>query len=139
MPLNRPPLPDTLKKNPWSNLLLLLFLLAAGMLLFNLFGEHKEIKTLSYNSFKAKIEQGTIKEITIDKDQVTAVGRRVPGKKPHYFRTVLPPFQDKAFFDLLEKHQVEIRVKSQKESVFWIAIVSMLPWLLFLGLIFFFA
>lgn len=139
MSLNKPPLPDTPKKNPWSNLFWIFFLVATVILLYNFFGELKEIETLSYNSFKTKIEQGMIKEITIDKDQVTAVVRVAPGQKARYFRTVLPPFQDKAFFALLEKNQVEIRVKSQKESAFWIALISMLPWLLFLWLIFFFA
>jgi cell division protease FtsH len=140
MPLKKSPSPETSpKKNPWSSLLLAFFLVMSVMLLYNFFGEHKEVETLSYNHFKTEIEEGMIRSITIDKDQVTALLRTPPGEKLRYHRTVIPPFQDKSFYALLDQHNVDIHVKSQKESAFWMALVSFLPWLLFLWLIFYFA
>ena len=77
--------------------------------------------------------QNSIKEIWIDKDQVVASVKVEMASKPTYLKTTLPPFEDKTFLALLEKNQVDIHVKSQKESNFWLMFILLLPLFFFLG------
>ncbi len=123
------------KFNPFSNIWVLLIVMLLGIQLFNTLSLQKQGQTLSYDQFKNRIAQNIIKEIRVDGDQVVATLKGDMGSKPSYLRTTLPPFEDKTFLELLEKNQVEMHVKSQKESSFWLSLMMLLPFLLFLGLI----
>ncbi len=126
--------PITTKKfNPFNNIWIVIIMTFLGLELFYYVTSQGESKILSYNQFKSKMEQNTIKEIWIDKDQVVASVKVGMDEKPTYLKTTLPPFDDKSFLDLLEKSQIDIHVKSQKESNFWIMLILLLPLFLFLG------
>ncbi|MEA3433980.1 MAG: ATP-dependent zinc metalloprotease FtsH [Campylobacterota bacterium] len=127
--------PNTAKKlNPFTHIAIVIILTMLGLELFSyLTSQQGERQTLSYNQFKNRMEQNTIKEIWIDKDQVTASVKVEMSSKPTYLKTTLPPFEDKDFLALLEKNQVDIHVKSQKESNFWLMFILLLPLFFFLG------
>lgn len=120
------------KSNPFVNLWIAIIVSIFVVGVYNYFTSTAQSETLSYNSFKSKLEQNLIKEIWIDSDQVTAAMKVAYEEKPRYIKTTLPPFEDQTFLPLLEKNGVEIHIKSQKESS-WLALLLFLPFLLFLG------
>jgi len=116
--------PITTKKfNPFANIWIVIIMTILGLELFYYVASQGERQTLSYNQFKNRMEQNSIKEVWIDKDQVIASVKAEMDRKPTYLKTTLPPFEDKSFLALLEKNQVDIHVKSQKESNFWIMFI----------------
>lgn len=123
--------------NPFNNIWVILIMLMLGFQLYNYMSAQKQSQTVSYDAFKKKIAENVIKEVRIDGDQVLATLKGDIGSKPGYLRTTLPPFEDKTFLDLLEKNQVEMYVKSQKESSFWLSFFMLLPLFIFLGFIFY--
>ena len=125
--------PNTTKKfNPFANIWIVIILTILGLELFSYMSKGESQK-LTYNQFKNRVEQNSIKEIWIDKDQVVASLKVEMSSKPTYLKTTLPPFEDKNFLALLEKNQVDIHVKSQKESNFWLMFILLLPLFFFLG------
>ncbi len=125
------------KFNPFSNIWVVLIMMMIGFQLFNYMSVQEQSQTLSYNQFKGKIEQNIIKEIRVNGDQVVATVKGELGVKTRYLKTTLPPFEDKTFLELLEKNQVDMYIKSQKESNFWLSFLMLLPLFVFLGFIFY--
>jgi len=134
--MKQEPIPET-KFNPFSNIWVMVILMMLGFQLFNYMAVQEQSETLSYNQFKSKIEQNIIKEIHVNGDEVVATLKGSIGEKPKYLRTTLPPFEDKTFLELLEKNQVDMHIKSQKESNFWLSFFMLLPLFVFLGFIFY--
>jgi cell division protease FtsH len=132
--MKKEPIP-TKKFNPFVNLWLVIIVTILVFELYHYVTSQGQTQTLSYNHFKSRVEQNLIKEIWIDKDQVVASVKVHMDEKPRYLKTTLPPFEDKTFLALLEKNQVDIHVKSQKESNFWIMFILLLPLFFFLGFI----
>ncbi|MDM5263346.1 ATP-dependent zinc metalloprotease FtsH [Sulfurovum sp. XTW-4] len=128
---------DMPKFNPFTNIWVILIMIMLGFQLYNYMSLQKQSQTLSYDEFKKKIAENSIKEIRIDGDQVVATLKGEIGSRPAYVRTTLPPFEDKTLLALLEKNQVEMFVKSQKESGFWLAFFMLLPLFIFIGFIFY--
>ena len=134
--MKQEPIPET-KFNPFSNIWVIFILMMLGFQLFNYLALQEQSETLSYNQFKSKIEQNIIKEIRVNGDEVVATLKGGIGEKQRYLRTTLPPFEDKTFLELLEKNQVDMHIKSQKESNFWLSFLMLLPLFVFLGFIFY--
>ncbi len=132
--MKKEPVTET-KFNPFSNIWVLIIVMILVFQLFNYMSLQKQSQTLSYDQFKNRIEQNVIKEIRVNGDQVVATLKDDMGRKPSYLRTTLPPFEDKTFLALLEKNQVEMHVKSQKESGFWLSFFMLLPLFFFIGFI----
>ena len=124
---------DTKKFKPFANIWIIIIITMLGLELFSYVLSEGKRQTLSYTNFKKKVEENSIKEIWINKDQVVASLKIEMDGKPVYFKTTLPPFEDKNFLVLLEKNQVDIHFKSQKESNFWLMFILLLPLFLFLG------
>ena len=123
------------KFNPFSNIWVIIFVIFLGLQFSNYILSKEQSQILSYDQFKSKIEQNIIKEVKIDGDQVVATLKQDNRAKPLYLKTTLPPFEDKTFLELLEKNQVEINVKSQKETGFLLTFFLLLPLLVFIGFI----
>ena len=132
--MEKEPIADN-KLKPFTNIWVLIIAMVLGFQLFNYMALQKQSQTLSYDKFKNRIEQNIIKEIRVDGDQVVATVKGDMGAKPTYLRTILPPFEDKKFLELLEKNHVSMHVKSQKDSGFWLSFIMLLPLFLFLGFI----
>jgi cell division protease FtsH len=124
---------DTKKFKPFANIWVIAIITMLALELFSYVMSQGETQTLSYNHFKKKVEENSIKEIWINKDQVVASLKVAMDRKSVYLKTTLPPFEDKSFLALLEKKQVDIHFKSQKESNFWLMFILLLPLFFFLG------
>jgi cell division protease FtsH len=133
---NEQPVPEN-KFNPFSNIWFLIIAMILAFQVSNYLVSEGQSETLSYNQFKSKIDQNVIKEVKINGDQVVATLKPGLGGQNRYIRTTLPPFEDKALLELLEKNQVEMHIKSQKDSNFWITMLMLLPLFVFLGFIFY--
>ncbi len=125
------------KFKPFANIWVVLIMMMLGYQLANYILSQEQNQPLSYNQFKSKIDQNIIKEIWINGDQVVATVKDDGGMKPRYLKTTLPPFEDKTFLALLEKNQVELHVKSQKKSNFWLSFFMLLPLFFFIAFIFY--
>ena len=134
--MKQEPIAET-KFNPFSNIWVMVILMMLGFQLFNYMAVQEQSETLSYNEFKSKIDQNIIKEIRVNGDEVVATLKVGLGENARYYRTTLPPFEDKTFLALLEKNQVDIHIQSQKDSNFWLSFFMLLPLFVFLGFIFY--
>ncbi len=134
--MEKEPIDTNTKFNPLVNLWIAIVVSMFVFGFYNYFTSTSRSETLSYNHFKSKLEQNIIKDIWINGDQVTASVKVNIGEQPSYLKTTLPSFEDKAFLELLEKKGVDIHIKSQKESG-WLSLILMLPFLLFLGFMFY--
>jgi len=114
-------------------------------LFLSLFREPTTIH-LSYNDFKSAVQSGRITKITIKKNEVR--GTMAPAEKKEkqqkeetasktkkiQFVTVLPPFNDPDLLPTLEKNGVVIQVESTEQSWLTNLLVSLLPWVLIIGI-----
>jgi cell division protease FtsH len=97
--------------------------------------------TLPYSAFKQQVAQGQVESVTIQGDRIHGqFSKPMPapgepeGKTYHYFRTVMPSFDDPKLVSLLEANQVTIQAQEERTSWFRMLLVSLLPWILILGL-----
>ncbi len=122
------------KINPILHIWIAVVVTLAILALYNYIVSSSQSKTLSYTHFKTKLTQNSIKEVWINGDQILASLHVNAGEDPAYLKSTLPPFEDPSFLLLLEKHAIDIHVRSQKESN-WFLLLFFLPLLLFLGFI----
>ncbi|MEJ2691214.1 MAG: ATP-dependent zinc metalloprotease FtsH [Deltaproteobacteria bacterium] len=128
--------------------------IAASWLIVSLFFSFfrgPETTRLSYNEFKQAIETGRITKISIKKETVTGKMEPPPAKKGEEkagekassatgkqekipFVTVLPPFNDRELLPMLEKKGVVIDVESSEQSWVTTLLISLLPWVLIIGI-----
>ena len=94
---------------------------------------------VAYSEFKALVRDGQVESVTFAGRELIGrydKGARRPGE-PVAFSTLLPDIDDPELLKLLETHQVTVQAR-QTEPAWWLQLlVSMLPWILILGLIFY--
>ena len=101
---------------------------------------------LPYSEFKSAVADGKVAEVTLKQDDIvgqytgsaaqsTGSGQTGSAKG---FHVVRPPMEDTALLPLLEQHNVTIRAVSAGLSWWQELIRGVLPWLLMLGLMFWF-
>jgi cell division protease FtsH len=139
----------------WMGLVALFF-----MYWFNVATRQVE-EELTYTEFKQILRQGYVAKVTLkgqeitgtyteayrllraqqEKEQASEEEKLVERnqKVPQEFTTTRPPFEDPELMGLLEKHAVTVRAESEEASLWEQAIIGMVPWLLVLGLIFYFS
>jgi cell division protease FtsH len=88
--------------------------------------------------FKGQIVQGELRSI-IRQEPAARVPGGIPAPEaaPVKFTTTLPPLDDPELIPLLEKHGVEIRSEAEQMSWWASALISLLPWLLIIGLFYY--
>ena len=135
--------------DPWQRLLLLMVLmLAVNFAYMLLFAPQQEpVADLSYSSFKAELARDRVASIQMSGERVTGNFRdavELPAKEGtatvaySRFQTVLPPVDDPELLPLLEKNGVEIEAKASEKPTFWASLlISLLPWVLIIGVWFF--
>ncbi len=121
--------------NPWIKSLMVwggIFL--ALVLVVSMFGNAGQTagKEIGYSEFRAQVEQGTIKEVTIAPDKIT--GKLANGDP---FTTV-PVSSDTKLPELLEEKGVEYTGSAPERMSLWLAVlINSLPFILILGIAFF--
>jgi len=140
----------------------LIWVVLSWLLLLYLFGglfsPTSAERTISYTEFKQKVKDGRVVEVTLKGNEITGKLKQAPSgqEKPKsaekksifqifqksetrsdYFKTVKPALQDPELLPLLEKNNVTIRAETEQRSWWSTLLISLLPWVLILGLIFY--
>ena len=99
--------------------------------------------TINYTQFMEQLNAGTIKSVSIKKLVVTGelskeVSLQFQGQqkpvKVKYFLTILPSFQGEQLLSLLKEKNVMITIESGEEGFFLQLMISILPWVLIIGI-----
>ncbi len=99
---------------------------------------------LAYSEFKAMIDSNQVAEVVMRGDRVQV---KLHGSKPigpggrmtERFGTRIPAVGDETLLPLLEEHGVKIKVEPSDSETGWSRVLlSLLPWIVFIGLYFWF-
>jgi len=117
----------------YKNLSMWLVIGLTMILLFNLFNKPQpSVVEMSYTDFLTSVESGAVTAVTIQADEVT--GESSGGKS---FKVIIP--MDSELIPTLRKAGVNIKVKQQEESPWYVTIlISWFPMLLLIGVWIFF-
>ncbi|HEX6272908.1 MAG TPA: ATP-dependent metallopeptidase FtsH/Yme1/Tma family protein, partial [Polyangiaceae bacterium] len=130
--------PETPPTRPGvRGMILLAFLLTAVWMWTHFASNEAELPSISYTQFYAALEAKNVESLTIKGQTVTGKVRQpltVAGRKTNAFRTLLPPQDDNEFVPLLRKQGVQVDVKSEEQPVAVQILLSVLPFVLLVGL-----
>ena len=152
-----------MKSNGQRLVLFMLAIIALNIVFTYLFPQQAQepLATIAYSRFKQALESKQVAEVVFEGELVhgrfteaIAVEQvRKPGlvfnrdqqgdtqDLTHYtrFKTTLPPVEDRELMPLLEQHQVKVEAKAVVDSPLWARIMlSLLPWVLIIGVWWFF-
>lgn len=100
------------------------------------------VEQLTFTEFKERVTAGQVSEVTIEGHQVTGVLREGDAEgvagATNRFRSHIPEVGETRVLDLLEQNNVTIDARESGTDWFTRMLISFLPWLLILGLFFFF-
>ncbi len=104
------------------------------ILLFNLFNQQQQVsQEISYSEFTTNVESGGVSDVSIENDVIT--GTKQGGG---HFKTIAPA-SDAELLPLLRKNGVNIKVKAQEETPWYLTLlISWFPMLLLIGVWIFF-
>jgi cell division protease FtsH len=119
-------------------------------------------RTISYTEFKQRVKNGRVAEVTLKGNEITGKIRQTSSSekdnaqktessqersifqifrksesKPVYFKTIKPALEDPDLLSLLETNSVTIHAQTPQRSWWATLLISFLPWVLILGLIFY--
>ena len=139
--------------NIWRQVIILALLIAAMNYLYLAASPPppEAPATISYSRFKAELEKGNIVSVTVQGETLSGsfqkpvelpeAGTKGQAKPPQAkkgydkFITTLPPFQDPGLMKDLEAKGVDLLAKPEESPSVWTTVlVSLLPWVLILGL-----
>jgi cell division protease FtsH len=156
--------PLTKKPLNWRSLI---WVFVAWLLIIYLFGGLMSPKpserTISYTKFKQLVTNGRVAEVTIEGNQISGQYRQTQAEKqqekkqasagqksifqifqkqknesgPERFDTTKPALEDPELLPLLEKNDVTINAETPHRSWLTTLLITFLPWVLILGLIFY--
>jgi len=129
----------------WRLLLAMMAITALFWVWGNFFAPPAQVRTLDYSSFRQQLQSGQIERVTVQGEEIrgqyktpqkhtTEGGRELEYSR---FLTYLPSFGDEELLGLLEKQEVALQTRPQADSSWlWLLIVSLLPFVLIMGLIY---
>ena len=131
----------------WRYIAWILLLLAFSWYWFGV-GQQPQRVELAYTDFKTRVRADEVATVTF-RDQTIfgelrsplvqepEVTGRPPGPATVMFTTTRPPVDDPELIPLLEQHGVEVRAEVEEIAWWASALISLLPWLLIIGLFFY--
>ncbi|MCW8126533.1 ATP-dependent zinc metalloprotease FtsH [Microbulbifer halophilus] len=148
-PTREPPTPEQPPQRPMPWLPYLVWIMAillTSQYLVNT-ADTPRRQQLSYTAFKQKVTEGRVASVTLQGENIrgsykgadsetVATGDR---PQPKHFSTTLPPVDDPDLMLLLEDYQVEVRAEPAEGNFWSRLLIGLIPWLLILGLLLFFA
>ncbi len=134
----------------WRYMVWMLVLLALSSFWFGI-GQAPERQELAYSEFKDRVREEQVASVVFKGQTVLGEFRSAIRQEPAapvrgrvqestisaMFITTLPPMDDPELIPLLETHRVEVRAESEQMSWWATALISVLPWLLIIGLFFY--
>ena len=156
--MEKPSLPNSEgpSQNPWQTplpawryIVWFLLLLAFSWYWFGISQQPQRLE-LTYTDFKERVRAGEVATVTF-RDQLlfgelrdaiplqpdTGVPLSGQAAASARFETTLPPMDDVDLLPLLEQHGVEVRAEVEQVAWWASALISLLPWLLIIGLFFY--
>ena len=146
----------------WQTLIWVLLAWLLFLYLFRgVFSPAPSARSISYTVFKQTVKNNRIAEVTLkgnvisgkfrqtlsaDEKEQKSAPKEEPSifqlfskseSQPIYFKTVKPDLEDPELLSLLEKNNVTIHAETQQRSWWSTLLISFLPWLLILGLVFY--
>ncbi|MBU0481451.1 MAG: ATP-dependent zinc metalloprotease FtsH [Proteobacteria bacterium] len=118
----------------YKNLSMWLVIGLTMILLFNLFNQQQPTsREVSYSDFITSVESGGVSDVSIENDSIMGTNRG--GEK---FKTIIPA-ADSELIPTLRKNGVNIKVKAQEETPWYLTLlISWFPMLLLIGVWIFF-
>jgi cell division protease FtsH len=128
----------------WQQLLLPLFFLVVALSLFVRMGDRSPATDVAYSEFKLMVASNKVMEVILRGDLVdgrlrgsTTIGPAE--QRSEFFSTRIPASGDESLLPLLEEHGVTVTVEAPASDTGWGGVLaSLLPWLIFIGLYFWF-
>ncbi|HPW51605.1 MAG TPA: ATP-dependent zinc metalloprotease FtsH [Spirochaetota bacterium] len=121
----------------FKQLALILLVVMLAVMIFTLDpGKDKKTEELGYNEFLQYVNDNRIVELTINENRIIE-GAFLKDNAPVKFKTIIP-YQDNALVQKLVEKNVKMKGKMPEEGLFYKFLMSPLPWLLMLVLLFFF-
>lgn len=128
----------------WQQIVFLAMMLLAFNLLYVSSGPRREQGpvAISYSRFKTELSSGNVLEVSFTDNlirgkfshTVVVSTHGTEGKPFTEFETALPPYADASLSGLLDSNQVNVIVSPPPQVSTWMTLlVSMLPWLLIIG------
>ncbi len=124
-----PQLPPAIHR--WTDLFVLTLLFFTLISFFDF--EQTTSEEIAYSAFKQRLRDDQIESVIIRGEQISGSNRYLIGEFSE-FVTTFPPMDDFDLFPLLEENNVEVRVSSSEQSVWTTLLISLLPWLLLVGI-----
>ncbi len=122
--------------NAWMKNMLVVFAIVGALFLFvslfnNGMGDSRSNQTIPYSEFLSKVDDGSIKDVTIADNVITGkIGA------DQTFRTISP--NDPNIVDRLQSKNIKFSVKPAEQGSIWMALLfQSLPFLLLIGIAFF--
>jgi len=128
----------------WQKFLLPIIFFGILLSLFLRVGERSPSTTLAYSDFKVLVGNNQVTEVVMRGDVLDG---RLHGAKPigregelsEQFRTRVPAVGDESLLPLLEEHGVTVSVEPPASETGWgRVLLALMPWLIFIGLYFWF-
>jgi cell division protease FtsH len=130
---------------PWSSALLLMMVVLVLYAMFIMPGQVGERRyEIPYSQFKSLVASGQVTELRLSGHLADgSLSNKIPlgpaGQMSDLFRTRLPVIEDKELLPMLEQRGVTLHVAREQEQATWASLlVLLLPWLLFIGLLYWF-
>jgi len=123
-------------------------------------GRQQQVEVLSYTEFKQEVRSGSVSEVTIRGQEIRGTlnagsaqqglddssltgSNEQPGSSAQPtgtpFRTTMPSFDDPDLMPLLEQNNVTVKAESTQAEWWQRLLITMLPWILIIGLIVYFS
>ena len=120
-----------------NSMALFLFIAMAGLFIFYFFrGNSTPVREISYSEFSRYLELDQIESVTInDNTTLDIILRSPPQQDPPRLRTRIP-YMDPGLLQSLSESNVDVTGASSRSSP-WRIFIEFLPWIIFIGLIFF--
>jgi cell division protease FtsH len=145
MPPNTPPGNGGPRRSPlWQRLILPIAFLAIMLFLFGRVGDRSVGVQVAYSDFKVMVANNQVATVFMRGDVVEGRlhGTRSigpGGQQSQTFTTRMPAAGDQALLPLLEEHGVTVNVEPPASETGWgQVLLALLPWVVFIGLYFWF-
>ncbi len=122
------------------------FLLLAMLVIlgWNMYVRQAQTTKISYSTFVEQVEKGNVASVTVQGDEIEGSLKQEAklqagsGQEEsyQYFVTYLPSFGHEKLMDLLKEHNVEVKALPQSDPAFWYFLISFLPLLLIIWIVF---
>ncbi len=144
-PRDAPPGNGGPRQSPlWQRMLLPVLFLAVMLFLFGRMGERAVGVDIAYSDFKAMVTSNQVARVTMRGDVVEGTlhsARPIGpgGQQSEHFKTRTPSAGDESLLPLLEAHGVTVNVEPPASETGWgQVLLALLPWVVFIGLYFWF-